>query len=155
MSSAPEDIETLISAIRASGYLVAKLNTNDPGGKGIQIERGDVIIVDLQGNAGAEKGNSDDGALRPCVVVQNDTGNNFAPTTIVAPVTTMMSTKSYPQVAVLTGSLRWPLSYDSAIDCGHLRVIDQRRRIVAKIGLLSRDAMALIDIALKASLDLI
>ncbi|ERH13529.1 MAG: growth inhibitor [halophilic archaeon J07HB67] len=48
----------------------------------MEIQRGDVVIVELSPTKGSEQR-----GVRPCLVVQNDVGNRYAPTTIVAPFT--------------------------------------------------------------------
>ncbi len=49
----------------------------------MQIRRGDIVIVELNPTTGSEQR----GTNRPCVVIQNDVGNQYSPTTIIAPFT--------------------------------------------------------------------
>jgi mRNA interferase MazF len=86
----------------------------------LDLVRGDVVQVDLDGAKGVEKQK-----VRPCVVVQNDVGNRVSPMTIVAPVTDDEQFKNLPvQVFVALGDLG-PGAKDSVIECGHLRTIDR------------------------------
>ena len=57
----------------------------------INIKKGDIVYVDLGNVIGSEQG-----GIRPCLVVQNDIGNLYAPTTIVAPLTSRLYKKEMP-----------------------------------------------------------
>lgn len=46
------------------------------------VQRGDVYMVELEGSKGSEQG-----GMRPCLIIQNDMGNKYSPTTIIAPIT--------------------------------------------------------------------
>src|SRR5438874_885318 len=82
------------------------------------LVRGDVVYVDLSGSIGGEKQNS-----RPCVVVQNNKGNEVSPLTIVVPITDVQQYKRLPvQVQVCAQNLGHG-GKDSVIECGHVRTI--------------------------------
>ena len=119
----------------------------------IPIQRGDIVLVDLQGALGGEKKN--DGAInaRPCIVVQNDMGNKVSPLTIVAPLTDVKQFKGFP-VQVQVSAAELGAQKDSVVECGHLRTIDRDQRIQKHLGTLAPAAMARVDVALKASLGL-
>jgi len=113
----------------------------------IQIVRGDVILVDLAGTKGAEKRGN-----RPCVVVQNNEGNEKAPYTIIIPLTKAEEKDIYPfQVFVEKGD--GGAKFDSIACCESLRLVD-KSRILDNLGHLSEDTMRLIDDGLKDVLEL-
>jgi mRNA interferase MazF len=113
----------------------------------MEIKRGDVIIVDLEPVIGSEQGK-----MRPCVVVQNDVGNKHAPTTVVAPITDAEGRKAYPfQVFLDKGEAN--LGKDSIIMCEQIRVID-KERIIKITGNLSEDKIKELNSALICELDL-
>jgi len=113
----------------------------------MNIYRGDVIIVDLEPVKGREQGRS-----RPCVVVQNDVGNQYASTTVVAPITDASDRKVYPfQVFIKEGEAG--LVKDSIIMCEQIRVID-KSRITVTLGKLSDDKIKALNTALMLELDL-
>ena len=115
----------------------------------IGVTRGDVVFVDLRGAEGGEKRGS-----RPCVVIQNDTGNAHSPLTIVAPITDQRQDKKLPvQVAVAAAELGTG-GKDSVIELGHIRTIDRDLRIERTVCRLSGATMAKIDTAIKVSLGL-
>ena len=114
----------------------------------IQILRGDVVKVNLNPTAGAEI----HGTARPCVVVQNDVGNQNSPNTIVIPVTDAKGRRAYPfQVFIKAGN--GGLTKDSIALGEQIRVIDSNR-IIKKMGTLQEDTIEKLDIALRNSLDL-
>lgn len=115
----------------------------------IRITRGDVVVADLRGAEGTEKQSK-----RPCVVIQNDTGNQNSPLTIVAPITDQRQDKSLPvQVAVPAAELG-PDGKDSVIELGHIRTIDRDQRIERVVSRVSDATMAKVDAAIKVSLGL-
>ncbi len=119
----------------------------------IAIQRGDIVLVDLQGALGGEKKNDAAINARPCLVVQNDVGNNVSPLTIVAPLTDMRQFKGFPvQVQVTAAELG--AAKDGVVECGHVRTIDRDARIQKHLGKLAPAALARVDTALKASLGL-
>jgi mRNA interferase MazF len=123
----------------------------------IQIARGDIVVVDLQGAVGGEKKNDGTSGARPCVVVQNDGGNKGSPLTIVAPLTDMAQYKGYPQQVKVTAAqvkAIGPTAKDSIVECGHLRSIDRAARIKKNCGPIDPTVLPQIDTALKASLGL-
>ncbi len=111
------------------------------------IKRGDLFWVDLDPVKGSEQS-----GRRPVLVLQNDIGNAYAPTTIVAPLTTSQFAKEYPtNVCLLKGTAG--LKSDSTVMLSQIRVID-KVRLEKKIGQLSQKFMDEVDEAVKASLGL-
>ncbi|MEF8772576.1 type II toxin-antitoxin system PemK/MazF family toxin [Halodesulfurarchaeum sp.] len=116
----------------------------------MNINRGDIVIVELNPTEGSEQ----QGVHRPCVVIQNDVGNEFSPTTIVAPFTKQYDSDDiYPfEVQVLAAET--PLKNDSVADLSQIRVVDIDSRVNRVIGSLSASKMTQIDRAIENSLGL-
>mgnify|MGYP001607482613 CR=1 FL=1 len=111
------------------------------------IERGNVVIVNFEPVRGSEQG-----GIRPAVIVQNDISNKYSSTTIIVPFTSKKQTKTYvTNVPILAGESG--LKKDSLILCNQIKTID-KSRIIKKIGNLDRDIMKQVDMAIKVSLDL-
>lgn len=83
------------------------------------IRRGDVYDADLSPVVGSEQG-----GVRPVVVVQNDKGNRYSKTIIVAPISKKMSKPPIPTHVIFSDD---SLSYVSMILCEQLRTIDKKR----------------------------
>ena len=118
----------------------------------VSVRRGDIVWVDLRGAVGTEKQKK-----RPCVVVQNDTGNLRSPLTIVVPLTDTKAWRSYPQQVFVEASELADGLKDSVVDCGHVRSVDKQNRIDGARGVvahLSDATMKKVDDALRASLGL-
>ncbi len=108
--------------------------------------RGEVYWAEMGPIIGSEQG-----GRRPVVVVQNDTGNRFARTTIVVPVSTRVPSKPYPfQVWLADG---W-LPERSVAKCDQVRVIDKSRLESGRLAVLDAPTLAAMDAALHASLGL-
>ena len=82
------------------------------------IRRGDVYYADLSPVVGSEQG-----GVRPVVVVQNDKGNRYSKTIIVAPISKKMSKPPIPTHVIFSDD---SLSYVSMILCEQLRTIDKK-----------------------------
>ena len=114
----------------------------------IQVERGDIYYAALDPVVGRETGKT-----RPVLIIQNDIGNMYSPTTIAAVITEYSKKKtSYPIcVAIRKGN---GLKKDSIVNLSQIRTIDKKRLIIPKLGSLSEDTMKNVDDALKNSLAL-
>ena len=112
------------------------------------IRRGDVFWVDLNPVKGSEQA-----GRRPVVVIQNDVGNETAPTVIVAPLTTKSFTKHYPVNVHVPRSVTG-LKENSAILLSQIRTID-KTRLDRKIGHLPPTYLKEVDRAICISLGLI
>ena len=111
----------------------------------MSIKRGDVFYVNLDPTKGSEQAGT-----RPVLVIQNDVGNEYAPTVIIAPFTTKSFTKYYPtNVNVLEGTAG--LREDSTVLLSQIRTID-KNRLERKVGHLPPALMQQVDEAIKASL---
>lgn len=110
----------------------------------MKIKRGQLWWVDWAPSHGSEQA-----GRRPSLVIQNDVGNEYARTTIVAAVTTAPK-GDYPFAVHIT-AIESGLPRDSIVNCAHLLTID-KRRLIERCGLLTRQKMVAVDAALKISL---
>ena len=111
------------------------------------IRRGDLFWVDLNPVKGSEQA-----GRRPVVVIQNDVGNEVAPTVIVAPLTTKSFTKSYPMNVHIPQGIAG-LKEDSTALLSQIRTID-KTRLDRKIGHLPSTYLTQVDRAIGISLGL-
>lgn len=112
------------------------------------IKRGDMFYADLSPVVGSEQG-----GVRPVLVVQNNTGNKFSPTVIVSAITAQINKAKLP-THVEIDSKKYGLQKDSVILLEQIRTID-KKRLREKIGHLDEKLMELVDEALLISLGLI
>jgi mRNA interferase MazF len=113
-----------------------------------KIKKGDIVLVNLNPVQGSEAGRT-----RPCVIIQNDIGNQYAATTIIAIVTSQKDiSREYP-TDVWISKEESALDLDSIIQCDQIRTID-KKRIIKKIGHLSQSIMKKVNRAILVSLDL-
>lgn len=108
--------------------------------------RGDIYFCDLSPVVGSEQG-----GVRPCVVIQNNVGSKYAPTLIVAPVTSR-SKKPLPTHVVVSKE-ETDLAREGTILCEQIRTID-KRRVQGYIGSCSQATIEAINVAIKISLAL-
>lgn len=109
------------------------------------IRRGDVYYADLSPVVGSEQG-----GVRPVVVIQNDKGNRYSKTIIIAPISKKMSKPPIPTHVVFSDA---SLSYVSMILCEQLRTID-KKRLGQWICTLDDKTIEKIDHAIKVSLNI-
>ena len=110
------------------------------------IKRGEIYWVDWSPGRGSEQIGE-----RPALVIQNDTGNKYSPTTIVAACSTAQ-VKSYPFVVPIKKD-ESGLDRDTNVNLAIILTIEQSR-LLKKIGHLSDKKMSEVDKAIKASLGL-
>ena len=113
----------------------------------VLVRRGDIFYADLNPVVGSEQG-----GIRPVLVVQNDVGNKYSPTVIVAAITSQIDKAKLPTHVELE-SEEYGLEKDSVILLEQLRTVD-KRRLKEKITILDQDIMVKVDEALKVSLGL-
>ena len=111
------------------------------------VRRGDIFYANLNPVIGSEQG-----GLRPVLILQNDIGNTYSPTTIVAAITSRIKRAKLPTHIELKSN-RYQLEKDSAILLEQLRTID-KQRLKERIGHLDEEVMAKVNIALEISLSL-
>jgi mRNA interferase MazF len=112
------------------------------------VKRGDVYFADLSPVVGSEQG-----GVRPVLVVQNDIGNRFSPTIIVAAITAQIQKAKLP-THVEIDAKRYGFERDSVILLEQIRTID-KQRLTDKITQLDEGMMEKVDEALQISLGLI
>ena len=113
----------------------------------MKVKRGEIILARLEPTVGSEQG-----GIRPVLVIQNNSSNENSPTTIIAPITSKIYTKEFPtNVEIL--SIESKLKIKSTVLLNQIRTID-KSRIVKRISLLNENIMDSVDMAIKISLDL-
>ena len=112
------------------------------------VKRGDVYFADLSPVVGSEQG-----GVRPVLVIQNDIGNRFSPTVIVAAITAQIQKAKLP-THVEIDAKRYGFERDSVILLEQIRTID-KQRLTDKIPHLDDEMMDRVDEALQISVGLI
>ncbi len=108
------------------------------------VKRGEIYYADLSPVVGSEQG-----GVRPVLIVQNDVGNRFSPTVIAAAITSKMDKAKLPTHVELTRSNG--LQKDSVLLLEQLRTID-KTRLGARVGEVGAETMQKINNALLISL---
>ncbi|WP_053217651.1 type II toxin-antitoxin system PemK/MazF family toxin [Virgibacillus senegalensis] len=111
------------------------------------VKRGEVYFADLSPVVGSEQG-----GVRPVLVLQNDIGNRFSPTVIVAAITAQIQKAKLP-THVEIDAKRYGFERDSVILLEQIRTID-KQRLTDKITHLDKQMMENINKALEISLGL-
>ena len=112
-----------------------------------KVKRGDLFLADLSNTVGCEQS-----GVRPVLIIQNNKGNRYSPTTIVA----CLSSKIYTKVKLPTHYLLSELNglkYPSMVLCEQIKVID-KNRLIKRIGKLDKRDMHHIDTRIRVSLEL-
>lgn len=112
------------------------------------IKRGELYYADLSPVVGSEQG-----GIRPVLVVQNDVGNKYSPTVIAAAVTSKLNKAKLPTHIELP-SASYGLARDSVILLEQIRTLD-KRRLKERIGELPAPTMSKVDKAILISLGFI
>lgn len=120
----------------------------------MNIKRGDIYYADLSPVVGSEQG-----GLRPVLIVQNDVGNRYSPTVIVAAITSRLGKTRLPtHIDVYCGNNgaagEMGLARDSVILLEQIRTLD-KRRLRERIGHLEEDVMREVNDAIQVSFGLI
>lgn len=111
------------------------------------IKRGDIFYADLRPVIGSEQG-----GIRPVLIIQNDVGNKHSPTVICAAITSQMHKAKLPTHIELNAK-QYDLMKDSVILLEQLRTID-KKRLKDKVCHLEEDVMQKVEHALCISLQL-
>ena len=109
------------------------------------IKRGELYYADLSPVVGSEQG-----GVRPVLVVQNDVGNKYSPTVIAAAVTSKLDKARLPTHIELSKE-SFGLTHDSVVLLEQIRTLD-KRRLKERIGSLPPSLMKRVDVALMISL---
>lgn len=113
----------------------------------MEVHRGEVFYADLSPVVGSEQG-----GVRPVLIVQNDVGNRFSPTVIAAAITSQRSKANLP-THILLSAENTGLSRDSIVLLEQVRTLD-KHRLKEKMGRLGPEAMSQVDKALSVSFGL-
>ena len=111
------------------------------------VKRGDIYYADLSPVVGSEQG-----GVRPVLIVQNDVGNRYSPTVIAAAITSKLGKNRLPTHIDVYAD-RVGLAKDSVILLEQIRPID-KKRLGDKMGHLDDAAMAAVDDAISVSFGL-
>ena len=118
-----------------------KVNTN------LEIKRGYLYYADLSPVVGSEQG-----GIRPVLIIQNDIGNKYSPTVIVAAITSQINKAKLPTHIEISAN-EYGLNKDSVILLEQIRTID-KKRLREKIGCLDKNMMLKVKNSLQISLGL-
>lgn len=129
-------------------YLMARISIEDHKERkkemNSQIRRGDIYYADLSPVVGSEQG-----GLRPVLIIQNDVGNKYSPTVIAAAITSRMSKTRLPTHIDIYAS-RAGLARDSVILLEQIRTLD-KRRLRERMGHLDDEMMDRVNNAIAVS----
>lgn len=111
------------------------------------IYRGDIYYADLSPVVGSEQG-----GIRPVLIVQNDVGNRHSPTVIAAAITSRINKNRLP-THIEVNARNYGLAKDSIVLLEQIRTLD-KRRLKERMGHLDREAMERVDRAISISFGL-
>lgn len=114
---------------------------------GVNVHRGDIYYADLSPVVGSEQG-----GMRPVLIVQNDVGNRFSPTVIAAAITSQTDKAKLP-THIQVRSAGSGLAKDSIVLLEQMRTLD-KRRLREHMGRLDEDSMRRVNNAIEVSLGL-
>lgn len=109
------------------------------------IHRGEIYYADLSPVVGSEQG-----GYRPVIVLQNNKGNRYSTTVIIAPISSRLTKNPLPTDVMVDCS---SLEKKSVVLLEQIRTID-KQRIKEKVGMIDSQVMNLINQAIKTSLDI-
>lgn len=111
------------------------------------VKRGDIFYADLSPVVGSEQG-----GIRPVIIIQNDVGNKYSPTVIVGAITSQINKAKLP-THVEISSEEYGLNKDSVVLLEQVRTLD-KRRLKEKIGHMTDSDMDKVNKALITSMGL-
>jgi len=111
------------------------------------VKRGDIFYADLSPVVGSEQG-----GVRPVIIIQNDIGNKYSPTVIISAITSQINKAKLP-THVEISSEEYGLNKDSVVLLEQIRTLD-KRRLKEKIGHMSDEDMSKVNQALLISIGL-
>lgn len=107
------------------------------------VKRGDVFYADLEPTIGSEQG-----GIRPVLVVQNNIGNKYSPTVVVLPISSAKKSEMPTHIRICSSKM---LSKDSVIMAEQIRTID-RNRLQKYVGSVDLEIMKKVETAMKISI---
>lgn len=114
----------------------------------MEILRGDIFYANLNPVIGSEQG-----GIRPVLILQNNIGNRYSPTTIVAAITSRIKKGTLPTHVELSAE-KFSLEKDSVILLEQIRTID-KRRLKERVAHLDEETMRRVNEAIAMSLGLV
>ena len=111
----------------------------------MEVNRGDIFYADLSPVVGSEQG-----GVRPVLVIQNDVGNKFSPTVIIAAITSQLDKAKLPTHIELSKE-KYNLAKDSVVLLEQIRTLD-KRRLQEKLSSIDSVTMQRVDVAVMISL---
>ena len=113
----------------------------------MQVKRGDIFYADLSPVVGSEQG-----GVRPVLIIQNDIGNRHSPTVICAAITSRMNKAKLPTHVEIDAS-KYQIVKNSVVLLEQVRTID-KQRLKDLVCHLDKELMSKVDEALKVSFEL-
>jgi len=113
----------------------------------MKIKRGDILLVFLNPSVGSEQGGK-----RPVVVIQNNIGNKYSPTIIVAPITSKQNKAKLPTHVEIDDYQICGLDKPSIVLLEQIETID-KSRIIKKLNCVNENTLRKINEAIKISID--
>ena len=113
----------------------------------MSVRRGEIYYADLSPVVGSEQG-----GVRPVLIVQNDVGNKYSPTVIAAAITSQKEKSKLP-THIETNAQNCGLAKNSVVLLEQIRTID-KKRLKERMGMLDEDAMYQVNSALSISFGL-
>jgi len=114
----------------------------------VKVNRGDVFYADLNPVVGSEQG-----GVRPVLIIQNDIGNKYSPTVIIAAITSKIDKAKLPTHVEIVSETS-ELEKDSVILLEQIRTID-KKRLQRKVTQLNENTLEKVNRAIEISLGLI
>lgn len=111
----------------------------------MEVNRGEIYYADLSPVVGSEQG-----GVRPVLVVQNDVGNKYSPTVIIAAITSQLTKAKLPTHIELNKN-QFNLAKDSVVLLEQIRTLD-KRRLKERISVVDNITMQKVDVAIMISL---
>ncbi len=130
-----------------NGQIYQQKKTQNGGKNLMTIKRGDIFYADLSPVVGSEQG-----GVRPVLIVQNDVGNKYSPTVIAAAITSQQAKNSLP-THIHINAAGCGLAKDSIVLLEQVRTLD-KRRLKEKMGALDQNSMMNVNEALSVSFGL-
>ena len=110
------------------------------------INKGDIYYASLDPIVGSEQNGT-----RPVVIIQNDIGNKYSPTVLVAPLTSKVKSKHHLPTHVLVKSER--IKYNSIVLLEQIRVLD-KSRLISYVDTLTKEEIKKLDIGIIKSFNI-